>query len=204
MELPKTTKLPRVAKVRQLFPRDKIDDVEAEVRTGLRQLNLGNRIAKGHRVGITAGSRGTGGLGEMIRAIIAEVKEHGGEPFIIPAMGSHGGATPEGQTQILSLLGIGEDKVGVPIDARMETVVLGRGSNGYEAHYAVSAQQADAIIVLARVQVHPNLKAGQKSDGVASGLLKMVMVGLGKQSGAQSGPTTMGCPSRFWRCPTCS
>jgi hypothetical protein len=83
-------------------------------------------------------------------------------------------------------LGIGEDKLGVPIDARMETVVLGKGSNGYEAHYAISAQQADAIIVLARVQVHPTLKAGQKSDGVASGLLKMVMIGLGKQTGAQS------------------
>jgi hypothetical protein len=127
-----------------------------------------------------------GGLREATRAIIAEVRSHGGEPFIIPAMGSHGGATSEGQVKILNLLGLTEQAVGVPFDARMETVVLGEGKNGYEAHYALAAQQADAVIVLGRTAVHPNLKAGEKSDGVASGLLKMVMIGLGKQAGAQS------------------
>src|SRR5439155_5978027 len=79
-----------------------------------------------------------------------------------------------------------EQSMGMPIDASLETVVVGRGRNGYDAHYARSAHEADAVIVLGRTQVHPNLKAGEKSDGVASGLLKMVMIGLGKQAGAQS------------------
>jgi hypothetical protein len=175
-----------MAKIRQLLPRDKLDDVESVVRSGLRKLNLGSRIQRGHRVGIAAGSRGAGGMAACLRAIIAEVRAEGGEPFIIPAMGSHGGATPEGQKQILACFGVTEQSMGVPIDARMETVVLGKGSNGYEAHYAVSAREADGVIILARTTVHPNLKAGEKTDGVASGLLKMTMVGLGKQHGAQS------------------
>src|SRR5579885_1548011 len=86
----------------------------------------------------------------------------------------------------LSFFGVTEQSMGVPIDARMETVVLGKGYNGYEAHYAVSAREADGVIVLGRTTVHPNLKAGEQSDGVASGLLKMTMVGLGKQKGAAS------------------
>ncbi len=186
MELPKVTDLPRMAKIRQLLPRDKLDDVEGTIRAGLKQLGLGNRMKKGQRIGITAGSRGAGGLVPALRAIIAEVKAEGGEPFIIPAMGSHGNATPEGQEYILSCFGVTEQALGVPIDARMETVVLGTGYNGYEAHYAISAKEADGIIVLARTTVHPNLKAGEKSDGVASGLLKMTMIGLGKQKGAAS------------------
>jgi hypothetical protein len=186
MDLPKVTTLPRMAKVRQLLPRDKLEDVEGAVRARLRKLNLGERIQQGHRIGITAGSRGAGGLVPALRAIIAEVKAEGGKPFIIPAMGSHGNATPEGQKYILACFGVTEQSLGVPIDARMETVVLGTGYNGYEAHYAVSAKEADGIIVLARTTVHPNLKAGEKSGGVASGFLKMTMVGLGKQKGAAS------------------
>lgn len=186
MDLPKWTELPRVAKARQLFPRDKVADVEEQVRTGLRGLRLGERIQRGHRVGITAGSRGAGGLLPALKAIIAEVQAEGGVPFVIPAMGSHGSATPDGQRYILSCFGVTEESLGCPIDARMETVVLGTGANGYEAHYAIAASEADAVIVLARTQVHPNLKAGEQSDGVASGLLKMVMIGLGKQQGAQS------------------
>ncbi len=186
MELPKVKDLPRMAKVRQLLPRDTLNDVEGAVRAGLRALNLGSRIQRGHRIGITAGSRGAGGLVPALRAIIAEVQAEGGEPFIIPAMGSHGNATPEGQKYILSCFGVTEQSMGVPIDARMETVVLGKGYNGYEAHYAVSAREADGVIVLGRTTVHPNLKAGEQSDGVASGLLKMTMIGLGKQRGAAS------------------
>jgi hypothetical protein len=186
MELPKVTDLPRMAKIRQLLPREKLDDVNRAVRAELARLHLGNRIQKGQRVGITVGSRGAGGTVDALRGIIAEVRAVGGEPFIIPAMGSHGGATPEGQKHILACFGITEERLGVPIDARMETVVLGTGHNGYEAHYAISAKEADGIIVLARTTVHPNLKAGEQSEGVASGLLKMTMIGLGKQQGAQS------------------
>ncbi len=186
MELPRTTELPRVARIRQLLPRDSLNDIEGTVRSGLQALHLGPRIGKGKRVGITAGSRGMGGLQAVMGAIIAEIKAEGGQPFIIPAMGSHGGATPEGQAAILACFGLTEKNMGVPIEASLETIVVGQGRNGYQAHYARSAHEADAVIVLGRTQVHPNLKAGENSDGVASGLLKMVMIGLGKQAGAQS------------------
>ena len=186
MELPKVGTLPRMAKVRQLFPHDKIEDLEATIRDGLRARNLGDRIGNGKRVGITVGSRGAGGTLGAVKAIIAEVKAAGGQPFVIPAMGSHGGATPEGQTKILSFFGVTEENVGAPIDARMETILRGTGRNGYRPHYALSAHEADAVIVLGRTTVHPNLKVGEQSDGVASGLLKMVMIGLGKQAGAQA------------------
>ncbi len=185
MELPKVGALPRMAKVRQLFPREKLEDLEGAIRTRMRAHNLAERIGNGKRVGITVGSRGAGGTLAAVKTIVAEVRAAGGAPFVIPAMGSHGGATPEGQTKILSLFGVTEESVGAPIDARMETVVRGKGRDGYEACYALSAQEADAVIVLGRATVHPNLKLGEKSDGVASGLLKMVMIGLGKQAGAQ-------------------
>lgn len=186
MDLPRATTLPRVALVRQLLPRDRLDDLAGAIRDGLRGLRLGERLRPGARVGITVGSRGAGGTLAAVQAIVAEVRAIGAEPFIIPAMGSHGGASPDGQRAILAHFGVTEDGAGARIDARMETVVLGRGYNGYEAHYAVAAQEADAVIVLGRTTVHPNLKAGEHSDGVASGLLKMVMIGLGKQAGAQS------------------
>jgi len=157
MDLPRATALPRMAKIRQLLPHDRLDDVQTAVRDGLKKLRLGQHISHGHRVGITSGSRGAGGEADALRAIIAEVRSEGGEPFVIPAMGSHGGATPEGQKQILAAFGITEDSVGAPIDARMETVVVGTASNGYEAHYAVAAHEADAVIVLGRTTVHPNL-----------------------------------------------
>src|SRR5919205_3351070 len=146
MELPKVGTLPRMAKVRQLFPHDKIEDLEATIRDGLRARNLGDRIGNGKRVGITVGSRGAGGMLEAVKAIIAEVKAAGGQPFVIPAMGSHGGATPEGQTQILSFFGVTEENVGAPIDARMETILRGTGRNGYRPHYALSAHEVDAVI----------------------------------------------------------
>ncbi len=186
MELPRYTQLPQMAKIRQVLPSARLDDPVSMVRAGLRNLNLGSRIQRGQRIGIAVGSRGAGGTIDAVRAIIAEVQAEGGTPFIIPAMGSHGGATPEGQKQILACFGITEESMGVPIDARMETVALGKGHNGYEAHYAVSAKEADGVIIVARTTIHPNLKAGEQSDGVASGLLKMVMNGLGKQKGAQS------------------
>lgn len=175
-----------MAKVRQLFPHDRLEDIEGAVRSGLREVLSDAHLKKGARVGISVGSRGAGGTEEIVRAIITDLKAEGYKPFIIPAMGSHGGSTPEGQTEILAHFGVTEASMGVPIDARMETVVLGQGYNGYEAHYALAAQEADAVIVFGRTTVHPNLKAGEHSDGVASGLLKMVMIGLGKQAGAQS------------------
>ncbi|MGE0130583.1 MAG: DUF362 domain-containing protein [Blastocatellales bacterium] len=174
---------PRVARVKQHLPTDHIADVRGETRRKLIESKLLNQInsgGPGARVAITAGSRGIGGLLDLLAGVVDAVKERGGAPFIIPAMGSHGGATAEGQREILRILGVNETSVGAPIEATMETVELGRAENGAVAHVDKLAFEADGVIVLGRVKTHP-----ESAAALASGLLKMATVGLGKQRGAQ-------------------
>jgi hypothetical protein len=159
---------------------DHIADVRGEVRQKLIESAMRGQIKPNARIAVTAGSRGIGGFLELLAGTADAVKECGGVPFIVPAMGSHGGATPEGQREILRILGVSEQTVGAPIEATMETVALGAAENGAIAHVDRLAYEADGIIVLGRVKTHPE-SAGE----LASGLLKMATVGLGKQLGAQ-------------------
>ena len=169
---------PPLARAVQNLPAEHIADPRREVRRML--LARGLRLKAGARVAITAGSRGVGGFVPLLAGIADAVKEAGGEPFLIPAMGSHGGATPEGQTEILRVLGATEEAVGAPVRATMETIALGAAENGAVAHLDKIAQEADGIIVFGRTKTHP-----ESAHSLASGLLKMVTVGLGKQAGAQ-------------------
>ena len=173
-----------MARVRQNLSTDHIEDVRGEVRLKLIEAGLGEKVTQGARIGITAGSRGMGGFADLVAGIVDAVKSCGGEPFIIPAMGSHGGATPEGQTEILRRLGITDEAVSAPVHATMQTHALGTCETGAIAHLDDIAAEADGIIVLGRTRTHP-----ENSAGVASGLLKMVTVGLGKQAGAQEAHT---------------
>lgn len=168
-----------MARVRQDLPSDHISDVRSDVRQKLVDAGLRGKIKPGNRIAITAGSRGIGGLIELLSGIADAVKSCGGLPFIIPAMGSHGGATPEGQTEILHRLGVDEQSAGAPIRATMETHELGPAENGAIAHLDRFAAEADGIIVLGRTKTHP-----ESVGELASGLLKMSTIGLGKQVGA--------------------
>jgi hypothetical protein len=179
MALPRRA-LPEMARVRQEFPGEHIADVRRETRDKLLAAGLARRIRKGARIAITAGSRGIGGFRELLAGIADAVKGAGGVPFVVPAMGSHGGATSEGQTEILRRLGITEKTAGAPVRATMETIALGKSKNGAVAHVDKLAAEADGIIVLGRVKTHP-----ESATGLASGLLKMTTIGLGKQVGAQ-------------------
>jgi hypothetical protein len=170
--------------VAQLLPRDHIDDVRAETKQRLLQSGFLNSLKPDARIAITAGSRGMGGFVELIAGIVDAVKASGGQPFIIPAMGSHGGATEAGQTEILQRLGITEATTGAPIRATMQTHALGTSDTGAIAHLDSIVADADGVIVLARTKTHP-----ENTAGVASGLLKMITVGLGKQAGAQEAHT---------------
>ncbi|HWF89116.1 MAG TPA: DUF362 domain-containing protein [Pyrinomonadaceae bacterium] len=176
--------LPPLAHVTQLLTRDHVEDVRAETQQRLLQSGLLNSLKPDARIAITAGSRGMGGFVELIGGIIDAVKASGGRPFLIPAMGSHGGATEEGQTEILRRLGVTEESIGAPINATMQTHAVGTSDTGAIAHLDSVAAKADGIIVLARTKTHP-----ENTAGVASGLLKMVTVGLGKQAGAQEAHT---------------
>ena len=173
-------RLPAMARVRQSLPADRIEDVAADVRRKLLGFDLREKINPGSRIAITAGSRGIGGFVELLSGIADAVKSCGGEPFIIPAMGSHGGATPEGQTEILNRLGITGQSTGAPIRATMETRDLGCATNGAAAHMDRLAAEADGVIVLGRTKTHP-----ESAADLASGLHKMCTIGLGKQAGAQ-------------------
>lgn len=122
--------LPLMARIRQDLPSEHISDVRSEARQKLIGSGLHNKIKPGNRIAITAGSRGMGGLVELLSGTAEAVKSCGGEPFIIPAMGSHGGATPEGQAEILRRLGVNESSCGAPIRATMETHERGPAENG--------------------------------------------------------------------------
>jgi hypothetical protein len=173
--------LPQMALVTQHLPEDHIPDVRETTCRRLLEAGLRDKVGSGKRIAITAGSRGMGGFVDLLAGIADAVREAGGEPFIVPAMGSHGGATPEGQSAILERLGVTEQAVGAPIHATMETMTLGTAENGAGAHLDRNAAEADGIIVLGRVKTHP-----EYDERIASGLLKMVTIGLGKQAGAQS------------------
>src|SRR5690348_12758102 len=178
MALPRRS-LPMMAKVVQKLPSDHIMDVRKDVGQKLLDSGLRDKVRPGNQIAITAGSRGIGGFVELLAGIVDAVKSCGGEPFIIPAMGSHGGATPEGQTEILRRLGVTDESVGAGVCATMNTVEAGRASNGAIAHVDRFAYDADGILVLGRTKTHPE-SAGE----LASGLLKMCTIGLGKQIGA--------------------
>ncbi len=156
----------------------KIQNVKDEVR---HTLNLHSRIKPGDSIVITAGSRGIANIVDIIAAVVEEVKKCGGKPFIVPAMGSHGGATPEGQVELLANYGITPEHVGAPIVSSLEVDVIGHLEDGTAVYMSRDAHKADGIVVVNRVKPHTDFK-----DEIESGLAKMMVIGLGKQKGAES------------------
>ncbi|MGE4422393.1 MAG: hypothetical protein AB7D39_08865 [Pseudodesulfovibrio sp.] len=138
-------------------------------------------LKKGARVAVAVGSRGIAGLPVVVRRVLDRLKDMGCSPFIVPAMGSHGGGVAEGQVQVLNKLGISEEAMGAPIVSSMETVNLGEIEPRVEAHIDRNAFEADGIVIVARVKAHTNFEAE-----IESGLCKMVSVGLGKAMGARN------------------
>ena len=176
--------IPPMASIRQSLSDKHIKNVRGELKKKLVDSGYTGAIEPHDRIAITAGSRGMGGFVELLKGIVDAVKSKGGEPFLIPAMGSHGGATEAGQVEILHRLGVQEDDIGAEIKATMATHALGNVKTGAIAHLDDIAANCDGIIVLGRTKTHP-----ENREGIASGLLKMVTVGLGKQAGAQEAHT---------------
>jgi len=172
--------LPRFARIRQALPSDRIDDVAATVRSELERIGLTRQLKRGASVAITAGSRGIADIPLVTRTVADVVRAAGAQPFVVPAMGSHGGATPEGQRHVLAEYGITEQSVGAPIRATMDTVELGRLPSGARVYFDALAAQADATIVVNRVKAHTAFRGP-----IESGLCKMTSIGLGKQLGAE-------------------
>lgn len=174
------TTFPDIFRVRQTFDPVQVDDIEGEVEQQLGRLDLQQRIQPGQTVAITAGSRGIANIERITRAIVQHFRGLKAKPFIVPAMGSHGGGTAEGQKGILESYGITEEFCGCPIRSSMETVVVCDAAEGFPVHFDRHAFEADHVVVAGRVKPH----TGFYGD-IESGLMKMMLIGLGKHAGAK-------------------
>ncbi len=170
--------IPKMVKIRQKYPSDKIEDIKGVLETKLDALSNKQDLA-GKRIAITAGSRGIPHIDMITRTICDRLKAWGAEPFIVPAMGSHGGGTVEGQLEVINGYGITEEAMGVPILASMDTVLIGEMPDGTPIYCDKYAAEADGIVLLNKVKPHTDFKGEHES-----GLLKMIAIGLAKHKGA--------------------
>jgi hypothetical protein len=170
----------RLLLVRQNFPDLRLADVAAAARARLEESGLAARLPPGARVAIGVGSRGIASIDAIVRSAVQYWRDHGMSPFVFPAMGSHGAATPEGQADVLAHLGVSEAGMGCPLVSRADVVSLGRTADGIEVFMDAAAHAADAVMIVARVKWHTSF-----SGRLESGLMKMMAIGLGKFAGAQ-------------------
>lgn len=173
-------RFPRMCNVQQRFDSPRVDDIPGTVEGQLQSLRLSQVVRPGQTVAITAGSRGIANLDVIIRQIAAHFLALGARPFIVPAMGSHGGGTVAGQVQLLAGYGITEAAMGVPIRATMDTVVVAHTNRGMPVHFDRFAAEADHVFVCNRVKPHTRFVGP-----IESGLHKMMLIGLGKHEGAK-------------------
>ena len=170
---------PGMLRVKQIFDTPApLRDIPATVRQELDSLDLASRIKIGDTVAVTVGSRGIANIDVVTKAVLDELKRIGSVPFIVPAMGSHGGATRAGQIAVLKHLGITKQSMGVPIRSSMKVIKVGE-LLGYPIYLDKIATGADHIVVVARIKPHTDFKAE-----IESGFHKMMLIGLGKRKGA--------------------
>lgn len=168
-----------VHEVHQARSEPVLTDIETIVAGRLAESGLGDRLPAGASIAITAGSRGIANIAAILRILVDFVRKCGGQPFIVPAMGTHGGGTAEGQQALLAAMGVTEQTLGAPIRSCMATMCLGRTPAGTTVRIDRLAHEADGIVVVNRVKPHTDF-----GGTIESGLLKMLAVGLGKAEGA--------------------
>ena len=172
--------IPTLYPIKQALPKGQPVDIEATLAADWARLDLASAV-NGKRIALGFGSRGVASIDKIAAKLVALVKASGGEPFIVPAMGSHGGATPAGQIEVLAGLGISEETMGCPINATMEVVDTGMTSTGLPAYIDKNVYEADGLIITNRTKVHTDFHGPHES-----GLLKMLAIGLGKETGART------------------
>lgn len=170
-----------MVRIRQNFDSMHVEDVCAAVYEQFARSEIRTLVHAGDRVAVGCGSRGIHAMAEIAKASIDCLRELGARPFIVPAMGSHGGATPEGQRAVLASYGITEESMGVPIECSMETVALGETETGIPIFFSKPAYEADWVLPINRVKLHTDF-----SGPIESGLVKMMTIGFGKEKGCNS------------------
>ncbi len=172
-------RIPRMKWARQLFPRDTVESVTAALDTGFSAPGCLDKVQPGMRIAICVGSRGIANIVSVVQHTVSAIRSRGGEPFIIPTMGSHGGATAEGQIDMLATLGVTEASVGAPIVSSLETRVVGTVLGDVDVHVAKDALEADGVVPIARIKPHTAFRGEYES-----GFMKIFVIGLGKHNGA--------------------
>jgi hypothetical protein len=172
--------LPRFVLAEQYFPNRAIQNIPDHIRRELASSGISSRVPKGARVAIGVGSRGISNIATIVKSVVQFWKEQGAQPFIFPAMGSHGAATAEGQADVLAHYGIHEATLGAPVISSLDVVSLGKTPEGIEAFCDKNAFEADGIFLVGRVKWHTDF-----SGSLESGLFKMMAIGLGKFAGAR-------------------
>lgn len=180
-DLLKDYPVPRMVRIRQNFPRPVIKDIPAEVRGQIMEERIISTVKPGMCIAVTAGSRGVANIHLIIREICRILYERGAHPFIVPAMGSHGGATAGGQRAIIEGYGITEEFCNAPIVSSMEVKHIGYTDEGHPVYIDKNAAEADGIVVVNRVKAHTDFRGPYES-----GIMKMMTIGLGKQYGAEN------------------
>ena len=180
-DLLKDIPVPKMAKVKVKFDDKKIDALEPVLREKLQQEHIQSTIKPGMEIAVAVGSRGLDRLVELTAVTVKFLKDLGANPFIVPSMGSHGGATAEGQREVLAHLGVTEESAGCEIRSSMEVVKIGELPNGLPVYIDKFASEADGIVVINRVKPHTAFRGP-----VESGIMKMISIGLGKQKGAEA------------------
>ena len=171
--------LPKMVKVRQHFEAHRLDDVGAAISTELTRSEIAACVKPGASIAIGVGSRGVANIDTAVKALVKGIKSCGGEPFIFPAMGSHAGATAAGQTELLAGYGITEARIGAPVRATMETVIVTEMTDGTPLHMDLNAYEADGVVLINRIKPHTAFRGD-----IESGVVKMMVIGMGKISGA--------------------
>ncbi len=172
--------LPMFVLAEQSFPNRAISNIPQHIRKELWQADFVRRVPKGARIAIGVGSRGISNIATIVKSVVEFWKEQGAQPFIFPAMGSHGAATAEGQADVLAHYGIHEATMGVPVISSLDVVPLGQTPEGIEVFMDKNAYEADGVFLVPRVKWHTDF-----SGALESGLFKMMAIGVGKFAGAR-------------------
>jgi hypothetical protein len=172
-------KFPKMVKIKQKLLRYQIGNIRETIIGQFNQSKINEQIAPGMSIAVAVGSRGINHLYEIVETVVNELKKRKAKPFIVPAMGSHGGATSEGQRNILEGYGISEENLKIPVKSSMEVIEIGKSKEGLPIYFDKNAFLADGVVPINRVKVHTDFRGE-----IESGLLKMLVIGLGKHKGA--------------------
>ena len=170
---------PKMYRIRQTFDSQKLDDIAAEIKSGMATLSLASKITPGQTVAVACSSRGITDYSAIVKETVTSLKTMQLEPFIFPAMGSHGAATAEGQKRMLAHLGITEKSTGAPVRSSLDVITIGKTTQGIPVYIDRLAAEADHIVLINRIKKHTEFVYKFES-----GLMKMMAIGLGKQEGA--------------------